>query len=173
MRAPLSRAEGSGHRRPASAPSLGRRETRARARPGECRHVAAPSGKASPASGARPHPGTLAQRAHPTSRLGWGAGRRGDPTRRTGGLQRGAGTEFRFFFFFFFKPVWVRESKIAAADIPGHPRRIGCPSRWGAWPISAPGPPRRSPVPGAARGWGSTGRLGPSRGSLGGALPAP
>lgn len=97
--APLSRAEGSGHRRPASAPSLGRRETRARARPRECRHMAAPSGKASPASGARPHTGTPAQRAHTTSRLGWGAGRRGDPTRRTGGLQGGAGTEFRFFFF--------------------------------------------------------------------------
>lgn len=99
--APLSRAEGSGHPPPPSAPSLGGGSP---AR-GHVLEGAAiwqrPPGKAGPRIGGAPAPrgpGPGGQTQLPSRR--WGKGRRGAVTRpaSTGGLQAGAGTEFCSFF---------------------------------------------------------------------------
>lgn len=144
MCAPLSRAEGSGHQPPASAPSLGRRETRARARLGERSLMAAPLRKGQPRVGGAPAPRGPGP-SGPHNFPGSDAARGGAEMRPAGtrGLQGGAGTEFcSILFIFFFKPIWVRESKIAVADTPGHPRRIGCPSRRGRSQSRVPRVPR-------------------------------
>lgn len=177
---PLSRTEGSGHRPPPSASSLRSLETRARARLGECSHMAAPLRKGQPPHRGRARtPQPPARRGDTTfqSPTGRREARLCDPARPHRGLAEWRGNRAALFFFFFFqkgKNIWVREQDSGG----GHSRPLApnpLPKSLRALWISAPSPRGAAPCRGQ-QGRGSRRRLGPFRGKSGrlrGALPAP
>lgn len=166
---PLSRTEGSGHRPPPSASSLRSLETRARARLGECSHMAAPLRKGQPPHRGRAGtPGPPARRGDTTFQSSTGRGEAClcHPARPHRGPAewRGNGAA-PFFFLQKGKNIWVREQDSGG----GHSRPLApnpLPKSLRALWISAPSPRGVAPCR-RQQGRGSSRQLGPFRGRCG------